>query len=210
MSFSFSAKSQIELSANQTIPNLYSPDVKIDSTNNLNDFPESIQTKSRLVLKRYTGEFYDSISFLKGQIIDFGNLMKSNFFTDTNSIFNYYNIDFRIPKYELYFKLTDQSINIKQIIIKLTFDEFGQIIEFQWPCNTLQKEDFLNTEQVMTKLKEKTNDFNIKKPDSINLKYDKKINNFVWSFSLIEHSTNNNFGSGIVEKKYSVAAFSEN
>ena len=64
---------------NQEISKLFIPNTQVDSTDNLNDFPEIIQAKSTAILKWYTGEFYDSIYFIKGQNIDLETPNKRGF-----------------------------------------------------------------------------------------------------------------------------------
>lgn len=182
ISFSFNGVCQTELTANQEIPKLFSPNIKIDSTNNLNDFPDFIQTKSKDVLKWYTGEFYDSIYFIKGQNIDLKALNEKGFFKDSTSIFNYFETERTIPKYELYFGLTDISINIKRIIIKLTFDEYGQILEFHWPFYVNKKDDYRQSSQITTILNEITKDYSKNEADELKIKYDVNLKNFVWEF----------------------------
>ncbi len=211
ISFSFNGVCQTELTANQEIPKLFSPNIKIDSTNNLNDFPVFIQTKSKDVLKWYTGEFYDSIYFIKGQNIDLKALNEKGFFKDSTEIFNYFETERTVPKYELYFGLTDISINIKRIIIKLTFDEYGQILEFHWPFRINKKKEFRQSNQIIFALNEMVNQK--ENPTEINFKYNSELKNFVWEFiyDLYDHeSSENNLGvSGIAISTVTIPAFED-
>ena len=68
--------------------------------------------------------------------------------------------------------ILDNSINIKRIIIKLTFDEYGQILEFHWPFYINKKGDFVHSSKIMAILKGFTKDYSKKEPDEINIKYD--------------------------------------
>lgn len=211
ISFSFNGVCQTELTANQEIPKLFSPNIKIDSTNNLNDFPDFIKTKSKDVLKWYTGEFYDSIYFIKGQNIDLKALNEKGFFKDSTSIFNYFETERTIPKYELYFGLTDISINIKRIIIKLTFDEYGQILEFQWPFYIDKKIEYQKSNFVLEQLAEFRKNENIKEPSEITFKFNYEMKNFVWEFGFDESDKTTNFQlvSQIAYTTYSIPAFQD-
>lgn len=181
ISFSFKGVCQIELLANQVLPNFFSPNTQVDSTVNLSDFPENIQTKSMDLLKWYTGEFYDSIYFIKGQRIDLETLQKNGYFKDTTS-FDYLATNEVIPAYELYFGLTDRSINIHRIILKLSFDEFGQVLEFQWPPTINKKKEFIPSDQIITALNKITKDSENKVPSEVNFTYNDDLKNFVWEF----------------------------
>lgn len=178
---SSSIQCQEKLIANQKFQGLTQYDCKRDSVSDVNNFPELIKFKSLKLLKHYTGEFYDSIHFLTGQIIDLKELSDKKVFSDTSS-FYFFESNNIIPKYELFFILSDKSINIDQLIIKISFDEYGQILEFHWPFYINKKVDFLSSDKVMNDLRQRTIDFKGKAPDDILVRYDELLKNFVWEF----------------------------
>lgn len=212
ISFSLKGVCQIELLAYQEIPKLFNPNVKVDSTNVLKNFPDIIQTKSKDILKCYTGEFYDSIYFIKGQTIDLEALNNNGYFEDSTS-FYYLEIESPIPAYELYFGLTDRSININRIIIKLTFDEYGQVLEFHWPFYINKKKEFQQSDQIISALNEITKNDENKDPSEINIRYNEDMKNFVWEFiyDLYDNkSLENNFGfSGSAISIVTIPAFED-
>lgn len=185
--FSYSIQCQNELIANQEFQGLTQYNCERDSVSDLNNFPELIKFKSEKMLKHNTGEFYDSIQFLTGQIIDLNELSSKKVFSDTNS-FYFFETKHIIPKYELFFTLTDTSIGIGQLIIKISLDEYGQVLEFHWPFYINRKVDFLSKDEVINELRERTIEFKDKKPDDISIRYDLNMENFVWEFSYHFHN----------------------
>ncbi|MEN9441759.1 MAG: hypothetical protein RLZ33_1836 [Bacteroidota bacterium] len=209
---SYTVSGQIQLIANQNVPEFYNPSKQIDSSTNLQDFPAHIQKKTLNCLKWYTKEFYDSIHFIKGQFIDLKQITNTGFFEDSTT-FAYFDIEHPIPSYELYFGLTDRSLNIQQIIIKIDLDEYGQVLAFNWPYFSVKKSAFRSSDQILTLLNEGAKDLNYALPDKINFVFKENEREFYWEFgyNLPTNVTNepgsSSYVSSISQRVISIPAF---
>ena len=120
-----------------------------DSISDINKLPNKIKHEINQLLKTYTGEFYDSIKFIKGQIINLDNYEKNNF--DDSTLILYYDIKKIVPKYLLIYKLKSLDIDIESINIIIELDKYGQILNFEWPSFLVDKKQFYSIREINTK-----------------------------------------------------------
>ena len=114
------------------------PTKKISS---FSELPFVIQLNINGYLKRILGSMSDSIQFTHGQEVDLKALFKKDSIT-----FNYFWVR---PKYDLNFKLSDSSIGIKRYNLKLRLDEYGQLLDVNWPRQKYNdKSKFLSREKI--------------------------------------------------------------
>ena len=93
--------------------------------NSVSELPNIIQMNLNGFLQRIFGSKKDSISFSHGQIIDLDLFFKNDSLS--------YNRQWIVPKYDLNFIIQDNSIGIKRYYLQIKFDEYGQILDFNWP-----------------------------------------------------------------------------
>lgn len=93
------------------------------------DLPENIQLNLNGYLNKILPTIIDSITFSHGQIIDLQKMFKDEPLT--------YKRLRIIPKYELTFSLKNKSIGIQNYNLEIALDEYGQILETNWPKKVL-------------------------------------------------------------------------
>jgi len=91
----------------------------------LDKLPHVIVSNIKNLLKTSLGEFSSNVKFYNGQIVNLRKYLKHD--TDT------YNYQWILAKYDLNFNLIDTLIGIKNYPLKIRVDEYGQIIEINWP-----------------------------------------------------------------------------
>ena len=158
-----------------------------DSITHLELLPLKITKEVDLLLKRWTGEFYDSIKFEKAQIVDLKKYESTKFLDST--LVDYHDFHLIIPKYFLIYKLKSIDVNIHSIYIKIELDEYGQILNFEWPNLLVTKSQFISLDEINTKYSK------IKKKDSkegfktsIEFEFDKGLKKFNWVIHSFKHS----------------------
>lgn len=119
-------------------PCYYGPSTKISS---FSELPKVIQLNINGYLKIMLGSMSDSIQFTHGQEVDLTALFKKDSIT-----FNFFWVR---PKYDLSFKLSDNSIGIKRYNLRLELDEYGQLLDVNWPRRDYNdKSKFLPREKI--------------------------------------------------------------
>lgn len=107
-----------------------------------NDLPKNIQSNLKGYLNKILPSITDSITFSHGQIIDLKRL-----FEKEPSTYNNFRI---IPAYELSFYLRKKSIGVKNYYLEIGLDEYGQILETNWPKETFSFESFKTLKEIET------------------------------------------------------------
>lgn len=148
---------------------------KIDSEK---DLPINVQYNLKGYLTKILPSIIDSISFSHGQIIDLEKMFKEEPKTyDRTRI---------IPKYELTFYLKIKSIGIKNYNLEIGLDEYGQILETNWPKETLSFNNFKSLTEIETfalnHAKNKKIDY---KSYEVDLVYEKDTDKLFWIVNLI-------------------------
>jgi hypothetical protein len=147
----------------------------ISSTSEL---PKMIKLNLEGYIGQSMGAISDSLKFLHGQIV---NLKKE--FKNDNAV---YRRGWIAPKYDLIFLLTDISIGIKKYYVRIELDEYGQIIQTNWPRRNYSERKELSQPQL-----EKVERTALKIADKMNyhiegykteLKYDSNEKSLYWEF----------------------------
>lgn len=71
-------------------------------------------------------DFQNNILFVKGQKIDIEKWLTNDSIPQTQ-------YHYVIPTYQLFFELRDTSLGIIKYVFELSLDQYGQVIEFDWP-----------------------------------------------------------------------------
>ncbi|WP_449435669.1 hypothetical protein [Pedobacter steynii] len=90
----------------------------------LNKLPVNIQREVKKLIAESLWEFKDSIHFVNAQIVNITSYLKDG---------DPHKKHWVVPKYELNFYLKDTSISIIRYNITLNLDEYGQILQINWP-----------------------------------------------------------------------------
>ncbi|OXA70454.1 hypothetical protein B0A67_15675 [Flavobacterium aquidurense] len=145
--------------------------------NSEKDLPKNVQSNLKGYLNKILPSMIDSIKFSHGQIIDLEKMFKEEPVT-----FNKMRI---VPKYELTFYLKNKSIGIKNYNLEIGLDEYGQILETNWPKETLLLNNFKSLTEIETialnHAKNKKIDY---KSYDVNLVYEKDIDKLFWIINL--------------------------
>jgi len=170
---------------------------RIDS---LNQIPTKYQFIVKEIIKKSMADFQDNITFIKGQIIN----LESWFSEDsTSQIKNRYERRYKygdgsnyeyetiIPKYQLFFELSDHTIGVKRYCFKIGLDPYGQITYFNCPRkNYYNRASFINPEAIL-KLAVKCAEKKGYKTSSYvsSLWYDWRLDKLCWEISFLQNSS---------------------
>ncbi|MGC3945548.1 MAG: hypothetical protein QM762_13695 [Chryseolinea sp.] len=156
--------------------------------NSLGQLPTKIQFIVREVMKTSMTDFASSIKFVKGQVIDLDNWLTNDSTTQTDYLR-------AVPRYQLYFELSDMRLNIKTYCFELSLDSYGQLLALDWPRADYGKIiDFANSKSVKTEATNFATDKGYKTESLISeLKYDTELNKMCWQISFLQKSTGDNF-----------------
>lgn len=162
------------------LPMRDAPSIQIDS---LNQLPSRIQWTVSEILNSALTEFRDQIVFKKGQILDLDAWARK----DSSFQVEYFYI---IPKYDLYFELSDTLIGIKRYCLELSLDQYGQITYFNWPREKYNtKAAFKKPEQLMKTARKYARKKRYKTNEFLNeLRFNQDTSQFCWHFSFLQSS----------------------
>lgn len=164
---------------------------EVDSIKQL---PTKIQFISDYIIKSSMSDFFNNVRFVKGQIIDLDTWLKNDSISQTE----YKHV---IPKYQLFFELKDTILGINKYCFELSFDQYGQVICFDWPREGYDKKtNFIDPNSVQVEAikyakrkKYKTDTF------VFELKYDDETNKLCWHISFLQKSLGDEYN---YSKKY--------
>jgi len=182
VSLSFLTSGQEEILIDQPfrgLPSYYKTNViEVDS---LNQLPSIIQFISNNIINKSMTDFIDNIRFVKGQIIDLDKWLKNDSIPQTE--YNYI-----IPKYELFFELSDSSLGIKNFCFELNLDQYGQVIFLEWPRENYNKRiNFINPNQIKAEAIKYAKEKKYKTETCVyKLKFDSKTNSICWYISFLQ------------------------
>ena len=145
----------------------------------LNKLPTNIQKEVITLIDGFLCEFKDSIHFVNAQIINIPSYLKDS---DTHKK------HWVVPKYELNFYLRDTSIGIIRYNITLHLDDYGQILQINWPRQECRsKKVFLSRDSIKEfALKEaERRKYNLDKY-LVNFLYNRQFDRLCWEFSFFE------------------------
>jgi len=153
---------------------------EIDS---LQKFPIEIQTLSKTFIKNSLTEFEGNMKFSFGKIIDFDKLLKK----DSNFQMEYTSY---VPKYELFYELTDTSLGIQKYCFILGFSEYTHLMRMNWPWKNYEKKsNFIDPKLVKAEAIKYAKSKNYKTDTCIyELKYDIEIGKLCWYISFLQIS----------------------
>ena len=153
--------------------------IEIDS---LNQIPIRHQSIVNEVIKKTMTDFQDNITFTMGRIID----LEKFFLNDSNLRTE---CQYVLPKYQLFFELSDSTIGIKKYCFGLSLDQYAQVIRFDWSRREdyNKRTSFIDTEAILKfaikyakKKKYKTDSF------ISELKHDKEDDILYWCISFLQ------------------------
>lgn len=157
--------------------------IRIDS---LSKLPAIIQLNIKDHFSFMLGNLYSYTTFQQGRIYDLEGL-----FRDEPDIYKRYSV---VPKYELNFIITDTSIGIKRYNLYLKLDQYGQILQVNWPrWGYNDKKEFKPGTEIQNYALEQAKSKGYFSPDSvdsifhnysyhIDFKFDHIENRLVWVF----------------------------
>lgn len=133
-------------------------------------------------------DFANNIKFVNGQIIDLDNWLTSDSVTQTEYLG-------AIPKYQLYFVLSDMRFNIKAYCFELSLDSYGQLLDLDWPTTDYsESKEFANSKSVKTRAIQFAAEKGYKTESLISeLKHDGELNKMCWKISFLQKSTGDDY-----------------
>ncbi|MDQ2179672.1 hypothetical protein [Marinifilum sp. D714] len=115
----------------------HSPIHKIESFSSL---PNNIQFNTNGYLERFFGKMRDSLHYIQGQEVDLKTIFQKDSATFIGNAIK--------PKYILKFILADNSIGIKSYNLSLELDEYGQLLNINWPKEKWNKSNVIPRDTV--------------------------------------------------------------
>ncbi|WMI68246.1 hypothetical protein [Mangrovimonas sp. YM274] len=91
----------------------------------VDEAPEIIKINLELYLKVILGDWFDKVTFYEGLIVDLDGYFKENPLA--------YKRGWLATKYQFVYLLSDENIGISKYYIKIDMDQYGQIINCNWP-----------------------------------------------------------------------------
>lgn len=144
--------------------------------NSISGLPSVIQYNIKGYLQRILGTMSDSVEFSHGQVVD----LKKYFALDSAT----YEYGWIVPHYDVNFILRDNSIGIKSYYLQLSLDEFGQILQSNWPTNHYSdKSTFKSRSEIEKYALKEANYYGIRTDDyQVDLSYNQKLDILCWVF----------------------------
>ena len=152
------------------------------NVSSINKLPNNIQQVVKFLLNDIFWDLKDSLHFVSAQVIDIKSHLKSNI--------QYFGKLSVIPKYELNFYLKDLSIGIHRYNVVLYLDDYGQILELNWPREYGgSKQSFLDRGLISKFiLSEATRRGYALDNYLVNFDYDPQYSRLCWTFSFLSRS----------------------
>jgi hypothetical protein len=144
--------------------------------------PVKIRSKARKIINSTMAGFISRVNFIGANVIDLDSRQKEDTLSE---------IDKSIPKYELHFQLCDPLLGIKSYCVTLNFDQYGKLINYNWPTDSYSiRAKFLKPNVIKKKALEfaKHKKYKTKKFIS-ELVYEKKLNMLCWHVSFWQKTT---------------------
>lgn len=142
------------------------------------DLPKNIQLNLKGYLNKILPTITDNITFSHGQIIDLKKMFKEEPLTYKRSRV--------IPKYELTYSLKNKSIGIQNYNLEIGLDEYGQILETNWPKEIIIFNNFKSLSAIeniaLKHAKEKKIEY---KSYEVDLIYVKNIDKLMWVINFL-------------------------
>jgi len=155
--------------------------LEIDS---LNQLPAKIQSKARTIINTTMTGFLLRVNFIGANVIDLDSWQKE----DTLGEVEFNKV---VPKYELHFQFCDTLLGIKSYCVELDFDQYGQLLNYNWPTDSYSyRAKFLKPNMIKKKAFEfaKRKKYKTRKFIS-DLVYDKSLNMLCWHVSFWQKTT---------------------
>ena len=155
--------------------------IELDS---LNQLPSKIQSKARTIINKTMTGFISRVNFIGANVIDLDSWQKE----DTLSEVEFNKV---VPKYELHFQLCDTLLGIKSYCVDLDFDQYGQLLNYNWPTDSYSiRAKFLKPNMIKKKALEFAKRKRYKTRKFISgLVYDKNLNMLCWHVSFWQKTT---------------------
>lgn len=170
--------------------------------NSLSQLPTKINYIINELLKKSMTDFVQNIKFAKGYEIDIDMLLNNDSLVQNQ----YQGI---IPKYNLIFELKDTLTKINNYGLEIDLDQYGQIINFNWPRKDYNKRtnfcDIKLIKDIALKYAKKKK---YKTEESLyELKYNNSLQKLSWCISFYQYSTIGNKSSYKEYKSIIIDAF---
>jgi len=197
-SLRFLAIAQNDLSVNQPFKGLpdnylthFTENSVIDS---LNQLPIKIQFVVKETLRNSMTDFVQNVKFVKGQIVNLKNGTNDSVSLSKNKYIIFLGDTLIVPKYELYFELEDTTIGIIKYCFKLSLDNEGHVVFFEWPREKYNnRAKFVNPQLIKAAAfryainkKYKTKTF------FCEFRYDEDLGIMCWAISFLQNKTGDN------------------
>jgi hypothetical protein len=183
--FQFLCDAQDKIIIHQPYPGRVVYPVQTKEINSLSQLPSKHQFIINTVIRKSMTEFQDSIVFVKGQMIDVENWFTKDSVPQTQ-------YQYVIPTYQLFFELRDISLGVIKYVFELSLDQYGQVIEFDWPrANYNKRSNFVKTDEVLRfavdYAKSKGYNTDVRQ---FHLQYNRQYNNLCWLISFFQRTDN--------------------
>jgi len=150
----------------------------------LSQLPTKIQFIVNSWFEQSMTDFTGNIKFVKGINFDLENWLGNDSIPQSR-------IRDALPKYQLFYQLTDSDLKIKSFCIKIELDSYGQVTYFGWPKENYNKrEKFVKPKEALElalqqcKIKKyKTDKYHCY------LKYDPKLEKMCWIIAFTQRIT---------------------
>ena len=145
----------------------------------LSKLPQHIQKEVKILMDESFWDFKDSVHFVNAQIVDIVGYLKDG---------DPHKKHWVVPKYELNFYLKDTSIGIIRYNITIHLDDYGQILQLNWPTNGAgSKKMFLSRKSIQEYVLKEANKrgYNLKE-FLVSFEYDDRFGKLCWEFSFLD------------------------
>ncbi len=160
---------------------------------NLDKVPKNIKSNLKEYLKLVLGEMCKKVKFVDGYISDLDGYFKENPQT--------YNRGWIATKYQFIYSLSYNEIGIKNYFIKIDIDNFGQILNSNWPKEHYNDSSYFKNRSIVLneaiKWAKRNNIFSDE--FETDLKYHKKLDKLCWVFKFAISQMENRKTFSIVE-----------
>jgi len=160
--------------------------IEIDA---LNQIPIKHQSIVNEIIKKSMTDFQDNITFAIGRVMNIENdSILDMAYTYLYNLYEEKYYGYVIPKYELYFELTDTLIGIKKYCLRISLDQYGKVIHFDWSREGYNKRtNFIKADAVLefaTKYAKKKK--YITSSYLVKLEHNRELDKLCWHISFLQ------------------------
>lgn len=179
-SFHISANAQKRMIVKEDTVLAYTYQEASTTVSSLDKLPPNIQKQVETIMKDSFWEFKDSLHFINAQIVDVLKYLEDGDPHKRHCV---------VPKYELNFYLKDTPIGIQRYNITLHLDDYGQILQLNWPREGAGSRKMFLARKAIKEFafkEAKERRYNLHKFE-VSFEYNEQFRRLCWEFSFLDH-----------------------